>query len=115
MLDFNFNKICNLILHKISFVSWIQIATVLQYCMSYLALNAPEVEHMKVTGQCCGQWGKGAERGNATLLWNDWQCQHLMVQDGRGHVTQQRGEADWSTVNSLQRRTDCSKLAAYKS
>lgn len=70
-------------------------------CTSYLVLDAPEVEQMEVTGHSCGHWGKGAERGNATFLWNDWQCQHLMVQNGRSHLTQQRGEADWSTVNSL--------------
>lgn len=68
----------------------------------YRALDAPEVQQVEVAGQGASQWSEGTHGWHAMFPGQHRQCQHLVVQDGGGHVTQQRREADWSTVHRLE-------------
>jgi len=68
----------------------------------YRALDAPEVQQVEVAGQGASQWSEGTNGRHAVFPGQHGQCQHLMVQDGGGHVTEQRWEADWSAVHRLE-------------
>lgn len=68
----------------------------------YQALDAPEVQQVEVTRQRASQWGKGAHGGHAVFSGQHGQHQHIMVKDGRGHVTEQRWETDCSAVRHLE-------------
>ena len=57
------------------------------FTSSYLVLDAAQVEHVEVTGQGPRKGGKGVQGRDATLLGQHGQRQHLVVEDGRGHVT----------------------------
>lgn len=65
------------------------------------ALDAPEVQQVEVAGQGASQWSEGTNGRHAVFPGQHGQCQHLMVQDGGGHVTEQRREADSSAVHRL--------------
>lgn len=65
------------------------------------ALDAPEVQQVEVAGQSASQWGEGSHGWHAMFPGQHGQCQHLMVEDGGGHVTEQRREADRSAVHRL--------------
>lgn len=57
------------------------------FTSSYLVLDAAQVDHVEVAGQSPREGGEGVQGRDATLLGQHGQRQHLVVEDGRGHVT----------------------------
>lgn len=73
----------------------------LSFQTHHLALDAAQVDHVKVAGQDGLERGKGLQRRNAPSFGDYWQCQDLMVQEGAGHVTENGGEAGRCGVHHL--------------
>lgn len=67
----------------------------------HLALNAAQVDYVKIAGQDRPERGIGLQRRNASSFWDYWQRQDLMVQEGAGHVTENGGEVGRCGVHHL--------------
>lgn len=78
--------------------------------MRYLALDAAQVDQAEVAGQGGPEGGEGLQQRDASSLGQHGQRQHLVVQEGAGHVTEHRREAVGAAVSHLreEERTEAS-------
>lgn len=77
------------------------------FCLArHLALDAAQVHQVEVAGQDGLEGGEGLQRRDATSLGQDRQRQDLMIEEGIGHVTENRWEAICCTVHHLWWGTD---------
>lgn len=67
----------------------------------YLALDAAQVDQAEVAGQGGPERGEGLQQRDASPLGQHGQRQHLVVQEGAGHVTDHRREAVGGAVGHL--------------
>lgn len=68
----------------------------------HLALDAAQVQQMEVAGEDGLERGEGLQRRDAASFGQDGQRQDLVVQEGAGHVTEDRREAGRRTVHHLE-------------